>query len=252
MNLKEFYNSFLLKQFQDFYREVMHQRAFIGRTSENEAHTEKTDSHPIFAELLNMLESQAAEARRQGGEYGVSFYKDAQYVMAALADDIFLNMDWEGKETWKSNLLEFKLFNTYTAGEIFFYKIDKLLKARDPSYMEMAAVYFLAISLGFKGKYKGKPDRGELDAYRGQLFTFIFQKNPDVLDGTGNLFPQTYTSTIAKEEGDKLPHLKWWIFVTIGLLLFPLVLSHGIWVFNTYELNQILDSILNKLANMVR
>ncbi len=247
MNLKEFYNSFLLKQFQDFYREVMHQKARIGRTSGNGEHTEKTDSHPIFADLLNVLETQSAEARRQGGEYGVSFYKDAQYVMAALTDDIFLNMDWEGKDAWKSNLLEFKLFGTYTAGEVFFHKVDKLLKARDPSYVEMAGVYFYAISLGFEGKYKGKPERGELEAYREQLFAFIFQKNPDVLDGTGNLFPRTYASTLAKEEGDKLPHLKWWIGVTIGLLLFPLALSHGIWVFNTYELNQLLDSILKKI-----
>jgi hypothetical protein len=31
---------------------------------------------------------------------------EAQYAMAAFADEVFIHLDWEGKRTWTSNLLE--------------------------------------------------------------------------------------------------------------------------------------------------
>jgi hypothetical protein len=67
--------------------------------------------------LQTLLEMQALEAGRRGGEYGVLYYKEAQYVMAALADEIFLTLDWTGRDTWRSDLLETRLFGTYDAGE---------------------------------------------------------------------------------------------------------------------------------------
>ena len=47
--------------------------------------------------------------RRTGGEYASALYRRAQYVMAALADETFLYLDWPGRDAWRANLLEFKL-----------------------------------------------------------------------------------------------------------------------------------------------
>ncbi|OQY58008.1 MAG: hypothetical protein B6245_14040 [Desulfobacteraceae bacterium 4572_88] len=269
MDNEEFFDSFLLRQFHEFYLEIIRQKKNVGHagqmrhtglqkkeiltadSSEITPSDKAADSHPVYSALLGVMEEQVAEARRRGGEYGVSFYKEAQYVMAALADEIFLNLDWEGREAWKSNLLEFKLFGTYIAGELFFRKVDDLLKARDPSYTEIAAVYFLAISLGFKGKFKGRQqDEGQIDFYRRQLFTFIFQKSPDLFREAGRLFPESYDHTLREGSGKKLPYLKPWLWLILFLFLLFLVVSHGIWAYSVQELDELIEETLRKL-NMI-
>ncbi|HEY7116735.1 MAG TPA: DotU family type IV/VI secretion system protein, partial [Tepidisphaeraceae bacterium] len=45
----------------------------------------------------------------------------------ALADEIFLNTEWEGRSYWVSNLLETKIYQTHAAGELFFQKLERLL-----------------------------------------------------------------------------------------------------------------------------
>ncbi len=248
----ELENSFFLKQFHEFYSEVIaHKKAIESHGKRShmtgaEVLTEKGTAGPIRTKLLSILEQQVLEARRRGGEYGVTFYKEAQYVMAALGDDIFLHTDWEGREEWKSDLLEFRLFGTYTAGEVFFRKVDKLLKDRDPSYIEMAAVYFFAISLGFRGKFRDKDDGGQLEHYRRQLFAFVFQKDPDLLNESRKLFPESYAHTLSGGSGKELPYLKWWIVLIAVLIILFLVVSYGIWTELTDELVGIAEEIMKK------
>jgi len=252
---EELYNSFLLKQFDEFYHEVIRQKKNVKLYTENssakevseaseEAQAEKATIHPIQLILLNMLEQQVVEARRQGGEYGVAFYKEIQYVMASLADEIFLNMDWEGKAAWKSNLLESQLFGTYFAGEHFFQKVDKLLKDRDPAYTEMAAVYLLALSLGFKGKFSGNTNGSHLEFYRRQLYAFIFKSKPGLLVEGRKLFPDTYAHTLEHGSEGRLPYLKWWIGLIALLIVVFLIVSHGIWTHVTSDLIEIVEKII--------
>jgi type VI secretion system protein ImpK len=248
----ELENSFLLNQFYEFYSEVIRQKGVIQSYTEaqplerapEEALSEAEETHAIALKLLSVLEEQALEAGRQGGEYGVSFYKEAQYIMTALADEIFLNTEWEGKEAWKSELLEFKLFGTYAAGELFFQKLDKLLANRDPAFVEIAAVYLQALSLGFRGKFRDIDDEGKLDYYRRQLFSFIFHKNPDLLNVDRLLYPGAYAHTLAEEEGKKLPYVKRWIVVLVVLIIAFFIISHGIWVQVTEDLRQVIQHIL--------
>lgn len=286
LDQKELYNSFLLKQFHEFYSEIIRQKKYVklytespltgevpgetqsespvpGEVSETgesesplmEKASEETlpkgvATDPINLKLLEVLERQVLDARRQGGEYGVVFYKEAQYVMAALADEIFLHTDWEGKEAWKSNLLEFKLFGTYIAGELFFQKIDKLLKDRDPAYIEMAAVYFLALALGFKGKFRDKDDGGLLENYRRQLFALIFKSNPDLISETRILFPESTVHTLTQGGGEKLPYIRWWIGLIVLLIIIFLIVSHSIWIHLTEDLVNIVEKIVLEFAGM--
>ena len=107
---------------------------------------------------------------------------EAQYVMAALADDVFIHLNWEGKHAWTSNLLEAALFGSHTAGEKVFEKLDRLLRDRDPADRSLAAVYLNALSLGFRGKYYGVNDHGRLRRYRNELFAFIFRQPADLVN----------------------------------------------------------------------
>ena len=200
-------------------------------------------AYPIHMRLLNLLERQTHESRRYGGEYGVTFYKEAQYVMAALADEVFLKLSWEGRESWKANLLEFKLFGTRVAGDRFYRNMDALLKNRDPAMVEMAAVYLLAISLGFRGKFRGIDDEGQLAYYRNQLFTFMYRRNPDLENEARRLFPEAYDYTLGSSDMQTLPHVKTWIIVIIILILLWLVISHGLWRNATDALIAVVETI---------
>ena len=250
----ELERSLLLKQFYDFYSEVIRQKKIAQSYAEvplpeqapepEEAPPEQESTQTVSLTLLSLLEEQALESGRRGGEYGVSFYKEAQYIMAALADEIFLNMDWEGREAWKSGLLEFKLFGTHVAGELFFQKLDKLLGDRDPAFVEIASLYLQALSLGFRGKFRDIDDEGKLDYYRRQLFSFIFHKNPDLLNPDRLLYPEAYAHTLAEGEGKKLPYVKRWIVVVVILVVAFLVASHGIWANVTEDLKQVIQQIL--------
>ena len=250
----ELENSLLLNQFHEFYGEVIRQKRIIQSARESfspvevseseEAPSENQGTHAVPLKLLSLLEEQALEAGRRGGEYGVRFYKEAQYIMAALADEIFLNMDWEGKEAWKSNLLEFKLFGTHVAGELFFQKLDKLLTDRDPAFTEMAAVYHQALSLGFRGKFRDMDDEGKLDYYRRQLFTFIFHKNPELLSMERHLYPEAYAHTLVEGGSKRLPYVKRWIVVLVLLIIVFFIVSQAIWVHVTEDLWQVIHQIL--------
>ncbi|MBN2125897.1 MAG: DotU family type IV/VI secretion system protein [Deltaproteobacteria bacterium] len=259
-----FENSFLLNQFHEFYSEVIRQKRMIRTYAEQapgvgvvappseedanaqeEERAQKDEPHGIHLRLLSLLEEQALEAGQRGGEYGVNFYREAQYIMAALADEIFLHMDWEGRETWKANLLEFKLFGTHTAGEQFFQKLDRLLTSRDPSFVEMAAVYLQALSLGFRGKFRDTDDRGKLSYYRRQLFAFIFHKSPDLNSESKRLFPETYSHTLVEGAAKRLPYLKNWIALILLLIILYLAISHGIWTELTTDLKRVIQQILS-------
>jgi type VI secretion system protein ImpK len=252
VNFTDLTTSFLLNRFHDFYTEVVHQKQHLASRIEthtqgsasDEASPEEDTIHPVQSRLLSILEEQALEARRQGGEYGISHYKEAQYAMAALADEIFLNMDWSGKEAWKSNLLESKLFGSHVAGEQIFHKVDNILKERDPAFTEMSAIYLLTISLGFQGRFRGREDIGQLDDYRNHLFRFIFQRNPDLGQSSRLLFPDAYAYTLEQGTGKRLPHLRNWIALIVGLVVLVLLVSHGIWDYLTEDLASIAGEIL--------
>jgi len=257
MNPSELESSFLLKQFHTFYEQVVRQKAMVTEIESRTAglldaegdNPEADRVHTVQVTLIKVLEEQVLESRRHGGEYGVDYYKKAQYVMAALADEVFLNMPWEGRELWKTNLLEFNFFGTHVAGELLFEKIEELLKDRDPALIEIAAIYLMALSLGFRGKFKDKDDAGMLDYYRSQLFAFIFKTNADLTSETKQLFPETYNYTLDKSEGKRLPYLNKWI-VVIGLIIILFVVgSYAVWDHQTRDLVTIAEEIIRGAYN---
>jgi len=264
MNPSELESSFLLKQFHTFYEKVVRQKAMVAELESSlteppvaeeegqeaaEENTEAERVHVVQVNLIKVLEEQVLESRRHGGEYGVDYYKKAQYVMAALADEVFLNMPWQGRELWKSNLLEYKFFGTHVAGELLFEKIEDLLKDRDPALIEIAAVYLMALALGFRGKFKDKDDEGMLDYYRSQLFTFIFKTNADLHAETKQLFPETYNYTLDKSEGKRLPYLNKWIGLIALIIVLFLVGSHTVWDHQTKDLVNIAEQIIRGAYN---
>lgn len=238
MNLAD---SFLLEQFRTFYEVLANEKSLIqsGRWTppRDDPQGIARGVDAISRRLMAELERQALEADRQGLQYSSNFYREAQYVMAALADDFFVHFDWPGRQAWKANLLEYRLFETYVAGEMVYHRIERLLRNLDPVYRDLGAVYFMALALGFEGKYWGGDDRSRIEAYKHRLHTFIFGSKAGA-DGHALLFPEAYAHTLHEGTGRRLPNVRLWLMVLASLVLVYLFVSHRIWTSRTQTLQQ--------------
>jgi type VI secretion system protein ImpK len=232
--------SFVVLRFREFYADVIRVRKAVladpwGISAPQVDETARRQARAGAARTVSerfreLLERQAADAGREGGDFGSRTYAEAQYVMAGLADEIFLQLDWEGREAWSDNLLETQLFGTHLAGEVLFDRLEKILRERDDLYRDLAQVYLLALSLGFKGKYSGKPEAAkQLKEYRTKLLAFVSRGRGSILKDDRHLFPQSYTHTLTPTEGRKLPYLSRWgalLALVCGLYL---VAQHLVW-----------------------
>jgi type VI secretion system protein ImpK len=235
MELPRNQNSFLLNQFREFYAEVARLKrtvevagsvyVFDLPTTDNPDPT--STANGVWQHLLSVLERQALEAGQTGGAFAFEIYREAQYVMAALADEIFLHFNWDGRSNWP--LLESKLFQTHIAGEVIFQRLDRLLQRRDPFYLDLAAVYFMALSLGFQGKFRGNDPTNALETYRRQLFAMIYRRNPQLFVSNTAIFPQAYQNTLDRGAGRKLPNQNIWFALVAGVFVLWLGISHFAW-----------------------
>lgn len=247
---------FLLNQFHQFFVHLNEAKT-SAKTGTWAFTTKKEGSNPdtpakdtpvtsslLFQELVTVLEKQQVSVSRTGGEMGIKLYNDALFVMAAMADEVFLTMNWAGQEAWSKFLLENKFFGSSAGGDIFFLKLDALLKNRDQVYSELAILFLLALSLGFRGKYHGVNDAGAIDTYKDQLYTFIFQKPPELNSPDKKLFADAYLHTLQLEAKTVIPGLKKWYGLLALLALTLLGISHIVWLQMTGEIGTIVSQIL--------
>lgn len=197
----------------------------------------------VWQNMITLFRRNAVQIMRAAGNPTDNYF-EAQYVMAAFADEIFIHLDWEGKRAWTSNLLETALFQSHVAGETFFDKLDQLLRERDPATKSLAAIYLSALSLGFRGKYHGLNDHGKLRRYRQELFSFVFRQPPDLINEAKVAFPDSYVQNLKKEKRKKLTNPRVWLLV-FGLMLVSYVAaSHGVWLSLTSRLESVNKRII--------
>lgn len=240
-------NSILLRQFREFYAEVVRRQAAVERTSPppalgSELAAPATEAVDATCHVLHaLLEAQGHEAAGLGGLWGARVYQEVQYVFAALADEIFLHTDWAGRTQWP--LLESSLFHTHSAGETIFDRIDRLLERPEHVFTDLAAVYFWALALGFEGKYRNSPDRASLQTYRTRLFQILYRDRPRLLELHRPLFPDSYQHTLEEGAGRKLPNPRLWMTVLTGVLALWIVVAYVAWRHVGSGLNQVVCQI---------
>lgn len=194
----------------------------------------------IHGRLLTLLETPPAGA--SGPQVN-----EVLYAMAALADEVFIHLDWSGASSWRHHLLESALFDTHEAGEEIFRRIDHLIQHgdRNQRYAEVALVYLLMLALGFQGRYRGGSDaRDVLDEKRRSLYRFLSGHTPEVEEAP-RLSPPAYGSTVAPGgPRRKMPYLRRWVFTLGGVILLWLLVGHALWMHLTTHLRPLLDQIL--------
>ena len=242
---------FVTEKFQQFHAELVRLQERLREGSAAFDYDAPADvraaglsATAAWRRILNILERQEQDAVRQGGDLGLEIYKRAQYAMAALADEIFLHIDWPGREAWRQNLVEAKLFGSHRAGEELFERIDDLLRDRDSGKNELARIYLSVLALGFQGKYRGRPDaEAEIEVVRRRLYRFIFGRDPRVVRGREAVAPQTYMGTMDRPRVE-LPHLKPWIWAIVLVVLVWLTGQHVIWEHTKQQIDPLVQRIL--------
>lgn len=211
--------------------------AFLARDGQEPARDPVELAAALSGYLRQFLENQAKEVRDVSTETVCKAYRMAQFVMAALADELLLlEVSWEGREAWLHFLLEQKLFRTSSAGEKFFSFAEALIesRARDRLRRDLACVFLLALKLGFQGQYRGRQGVVELDQLRRRLLQFINAGRRDTADAEP-MFAQAYLYPLSEKEQSRLaPMRRWYRWGGIALLVY-LLLSTGVWMTAVYS-----------------
>jgi type VI secretion system protein ImpK len=227
-----------LQVLNDFYRQIV----LIKRSLENKdlefevakhlkkdgAPTDDEMAEVISARLQLWIEKKRKAAHKVLTEKEYSRINETLFVAAALADELFiLEIDWRGSKYWQSVLLEESIFHTCFAGERFYQGISMLLNERvlDDQQKSLLAVYFLAMRLGFSGRYRGEPK--VLNYIRKKLFNRMSGSfdNVDTL-----VCPQAYEYLFESANEYRLaPLARWKKMVTQTVLLY-LFVSWVAWV----------------------
>jgi type VI secretion system protein ImpK len=176
----------------------------------------------VQQEFLELFKHQELAVARHRGVLAVQAGREVQYLMAALTDEVFLNLDWPGAVAWGKQLLEERLFGSHVAGERVFERIDELLQRRDPLTRELAETYLLALGAGFEGRFRRTDATAVLKDYRLRLFEFIGGDFPDYGARDWRLVPSAYANVreVRAEQFVASPHLWMWPpLIALALLL---------------------------------
>ncbi len=237
----------LANGFRDFYSDLSDlgaevdadPRHFTRRAGDSEEEREAAGRQAaarVRQRLRAVLREQGRELGRAMGPEGARRLEEGQYVMAALADEVFLNLDWEGREAWAEELMEAQLFDTQLAGETVFDRAEELLREPDEADWDLAYIYLSAISLGFLGRYRGAPNHVELRGLRRRLLNFVTRGRTTLADDIDPLFPQAGAHTLDASESFRLPPVRRWGWIVAFLVLGYVAVSHLVWLDASREL----------------
>lgn len=224
----------LLLQFGEFFAELLRLKYTLtsgGRLLGPAGDGSSVDTVGIVHQRLRLLlENQAARTRQWGGAYGDALYREAQYVMAALADETMLTrVEWEGRAAWQDCLLEAALFGTRVAGEEVFARLDVLLADGRNAHPDLATIYLVALAVGFRGRCWRPENEAELATYRAALGRIVAHHDPESAKEGRHLFPQAHAYTAAPGRPVRLPYLRPWVLAFLAVLLVFGAVQEVVW-----------------------
>ncbi len=211
---------FLMELFRTFYLEVVDLKrdlmdqpgAEISELSPTEEPESEAQLLPaVHRRLVTLLRQQAQDVERTRTVSEIEAYQEAQYVMAAMTDEILLlELEWPGNDGWENYLLEMALFRTQSSGTVFFEKLDHLLENRDGDELaaSLAGVFLFAMRLGFQGQYRGDAGKPVLRNYRQKIYQLLGNRRHDQ---QVPLFEEAYRAVVNPSIAERLAPLgKWW------------------------------------------
>lgn len=109
------------------------------------------DPESLRRRTKEVLDDAEREALSRG--FSPSEIRSAKFAIVAFIDETVLSSNWSGKEKWASTPLQLELYDQYDAGEVFFERLGEL-RANPDKNAQILEVYYLCMTLGFKGQYQ--------------------------------------------------------------------------------------------------
>lgn len=235
----------LVAQFADFYEEVAGIKraqsearlaAYLGVDNTPAAPAQMDElARRMSARLLNLLRQQERNCTADAASEAGQLQRKALYVMAALADEVMIFvLEWPGRELWLSVLLEQSMFDSSNAGSRFFTMAQQLMKdnIRSRLHIDLAAVFLLAMELGFKGSLRARQGQAELDSMRQRLYQFVTASHADGIALPA--FPEAYDYPLQGLRDERLAPLSPWRNLGLYGLLGYALASAVLWLVLMY------------------
>jgi type VI secretion system protein ImpK len=224
-------------QFRIFYRDLFNIKQCIHAQRWNDlaaspledgaAVPAEATARAIFTRMYRVISGQGFGLR--GRDRGNSAAVDVGYVMAAVTDEILLHGPaWPGRETWSATLLEETLYGSRIAGERIFRAAHDIL-AGQPASQGLGVAILLALMLGFRGRYFGTDDGGEIAALKERLFGVIFHLPYPVEVDFDTLLSQGAVRPLEQASLRPLPSPHPWIMAILLLLILYIAISDVLW-----------------------
>ncbi len=227
----------LLSCFHEFHAEVVSLKREIFR-----ADPPPPEPDEVKSRLVTLFEKQSADARNRLSDHEQPAFKEAQYVMVAMADEVFLRLDWNGRGLWTRRPLEAEEpFNSHVAGERIFQRIDEIIREREAVPVELLSVYLAALSLDFQGKYRysaeGSASSKEPARYLRDLAKQLDQTDESSVRPATELCPEAYDATLTGTGRRGLPTLRVVLLVLLIIFLCWLFIGLALWYYRTLEVS---------------
>ncbi len=243
----------IVEEFERFYTEFLKYKEQALRSSYQEVILDQQDEDPHMALVIHMQHELSDFFSKQHFRImhsAFSIYtQEMQYIMVSLCDDVMISLDWKGREFWKNNPLEAKLFSTQIAGEAIFKRIDQILHDYDPKQQDIGLLYLFILSLGFKGRYVDLPET--CDHYRMHLYYFINKKHSDLYH-PGRLYvnDQLYQHTLSTGPTLMLPSLQKWFGIFTATFIVYCLVNFALWHDLSSDLRQYLNDLFLMYGGM--
>lgn len=115
------------------------------------ATNEYGDAEILRKKVIELLDDFERKALTGGIEQAK--VQASKFALVAFIDETIIGSEWTNKVNWLAEPLQLKLFNCFNAGQEFFTRLEQL-RQRQRENTDVLEIYFLCMSLGFRGKYQ--------------------------------------------------------------------------------------------------
>jgi len=199
---------------------------------------------PKFDDVKARVDQMIEESARRMRTCGIDprDYDDARFAVLAWVDETILNMPWSQREQWTRALLQVRYYNTTNAGEEFFERLNRL-RSDEKSVRE---VYYLCLSLGFRGRYHSDGDEFLLEQLRKSNLKSILGASRELnAYASAAPFPQACDTALGGK--GKRPAGKFWTLPRIALAAAPPVLLVLLFFVYNFVLNGVVENLLTRV-----
>jgi type VI secretion system protein ImpK len=196
---------------------------------------------PPYEQVKSTLLRLIAESERCVGKELISRedYEQARFMVCAWIDETILASAWDHRGQWQKEQLQRLYYGTVDAGEEVFERLNALGFLQN----DVREVYYLCLSLGFKGRFIHPEDEYLLEQLRTSNLKLLLGSSLGIPSlERADLFPESYPAEPV-ETGTQRKKFQFSPF-TLLVLAAPVVLFALLFLVYHFSLNGIAEGFL--------